>query len=149
MTAVRAARNLTEDLRRRGWGCAASTRATIRDEGSGDRTGGLLQRAACCAFFRTAGGHHDEQRGRGLAAGISGRPWEELAGGNARAVESALNRPPALCAMVYGCGEQGREGAELSFLLLRVEENRERPWRSRTPGWGQHAMGSAVGVHGV
>jgi hypothetical protein len=47
-----------------------------------------------------------------------------------------------------GRGEQGREGAELSFLLLRVEENRERPWRSRTPGWGQHAMGSAVGVHG-
>jgi hypothetical protein len=38
--------------------------------------GGLLQRAACCAFCRTAGGHHDEQRGRGLAAGISGRPWE-------------------------------------------------------------------------
>jgi hypothetical protein len=26
-----------------------------------------------------------------------------------------------------GRGEQGREGAELSFLLLRVEENRERP----------------------
>jgi hypothetical protein len=27
----------------------------------------LLQCVACCAFCRTAGGHHDEQRGRGLA----------------------------------------------------------------------------------
>jgi hypothetical protein len=62
--------------RRRGGGCAASTRATTHDEGSGDRTGGLLQRAVCCAFCQTTGGHHDEQRGRGLAAGISGRPWE-------------------------------------------------------------------------
>jgi hypothetical protein len=37
---------------RRGWGCVASTRATTHDEGSGERTGGLLQRAACCAFCR-------------------------------------------------------------------------------------------------
>jgi hypothetical protein len=94
MTAVRAARNLTEDLRRRGWGCAASTRATTRDEGGGDRTGGLLQRVACCAFCRTAGGHHDEQRGRGLTVWGGGvaqrrctgrRPWRgsplELRGG--------------------------------------------------------------------
>jgi hypothetical protein len=87
------------------------------------------------------------EKGRELAGGYPA-PWEELAGGNAGAVKSALKRPTALCAMVHGWGEQGREGAELGFLLLRVEENRERPWRSRTPGWGQHAMGSAVGVHG-
>jgi hypothetical protein len=42
MTAVRAARNLTEDLRRRGWGCAASTRATTRDEGM------EIEREGCC-----------------------------------------------------------------------------------------------------
>jgi hypothetical protein len=37
----------------------------------------LLQCVACCAFCRTAGGHHDEQRGRGLAAGILGVHGEE------------------------------------------------------------------------
>jgi hypothetical protein len=63
MTAARAARNLTEDLKRHGWGCAVSTRATPRDEGSGERMGGLLQRAACCVLYRTADGHHGEQRG--------------------------------------------------------------------------------------
>jgi hypothetical protein len=37
----------------------------------------LLQCVACCAFCRTAGGHHDEQRGRGLAARILGVHGEE------------------------------------------------------------------------
>jgi hypothetical protein len=54
----------------------------------------LLQRAACCTFCRTAGGHHGEQRGRGLAVWGGGveqrryagrRPWRgsplELRGG--------------------------------------------------------------------
>jgi hypothetical protein len=72
--------------RHRGWGCTTSTRAMTRDEGSGDRTGGLLQRAACCAFCRTTSGHYGKQRGRGLAVWGGGvaqrrcaghRPWRK------------------------------------------------------------------------
>jgi hypothetical protein len=133
MTAVRAARNLTEDLRRRGWGCVASTRATTCDEGSGDRTGGLLQRTACCAFCRTTGGHHDEQRGRGLAAGISGRPWE-LGGHGSR---------------IGSCTAGKNRGARGILRSVHCRGWSSRPWEGRWQGGRWRTGKGAMAVGGA
>jgi hypothetical protein len=47
------------------------------------------------------------------AAAHDEKNWaQETAGGNAGAMESALKRPTALCAMVPGWGEQGIRGRE-------------------------------------
>jgi hypothetical protein len=61
-----------------------------------------------------------QERGAGLGKepqqGNAGDHGEEIAGGNTGAVESALKRPMALCAMVPCWGEQGIQGREGCWL---------------------------------
>jgi hypothetical protein len=128
--------------RRRGWGCAASTRATTRDEGSGDRTGGLLQRAACCAFCQTAGGHHREQRGGFNSATTPAAMGEQRRGTDLGLLLHSREKiwtpgRRGRAARLQGASARGKKGA---LLLLRKGDGSgaSSSWRRESSWpWGE------------
>jgi hypothetical protein len=160
MTATRAARNLTEDLRRRGWGCAAQCfpRAFCQTP-MAHRCGGAAGKtlvARCCTTGR--GSRAEALRrapamerltigaeGRGLPTGF---PWKKWGAWNNRgrgagfllAVEQGTRREEG----TERCGEEGcgslhlssreierREGTDCLRKKKGRREGRHGCWRRR------------------
>jgi hypothetical protein len=83
------------------------------------------QRAGCCAFCRTAGGHHDEQRGRGLAVGFPWKKWGRWIERARRREQQGASMEGADPAMACSCSQlcaetrpRGRRAEEPSCYFL-------------------------------